>query len=100
LKTAIDWLSRPPQECRLRKKPVGLIGASSGESGTIRAQLALRQVFVYLDGYVMAQPEFRLARAGEKCDENGVLRDEEQRRRLAAFIVALVGWARLVTPAH
>ncbi len=97
LKNAIDWVSRPPKDCGLRKKPLGIVGASSGESGTMRGQLAIRQVFVYLDAYVMAQPEFRLPKAGEKCDESGVLQDEEQRRRLAAYVAALVDWARLVT---
>jgi chromate reductase, NAD(P)H dehydrogenase (quinone) len=99
LKNAIDWVSRPPKTCGIRKKPVGIIGASSGESGTIRSQLALRQVFVYLDAYAMVQPEFRLPRAAEKCDETGLLVDGEQRERLRAYIVALVDWARLVTPA-
>jgi chromate reductase len=98
LKNAIDWVSRPPKTCGMRRKPVGIIGASSGESGTMRSQLALRQVFVFLDAYVLAQPEFRLPRAGEKSDENGVLIDEEQRERLRAYIAALVAWARLVTP--
>jgi len=98
LKNAIDWVSRPPKTCGMRKKPVGIVGASSGESGTMRGQLAIRQVFVYLDSYVMAQPEFRLPRAGEKTDESGKLIDEEQRERLRAYLAALVDWARLVTP--
>jgi chromate reductase len=97
LKNAIDWVSRPPKTCGMRRKPVGIIGASSGESGTMRGQLAIRQVFVFLDSYVMAQPEFRLPRAGDKSDESGKLVDEEQRERLRAYIVALVEWARLVT---
>jgi chromate reductase, NAD(P)H dehydrogenase (quinone) len=99
LKNAIDWVSRPPKTCGIRKKPVGVIGASSGESGTMRSQLALRQVFVYLDAYAMVQPEFRLPRAGEKCDANGVLTDEEQKERLRVYLAALVDWARLVAPA-
>jgi chromate reductase, NAD(P)H dehydrogenase (quinone) len=99
LKNAIDWLSRPPKDCGLRKKPLGIVGASSGESGTMRGQLAIRQVFLFLDAYVMAQPEFRLPKAGEKCDQDGVLRDEEQRQRLAAYVAALVDWAKVVNPA-
>jgi chromate reductase len=98
LKNAIDWASRPPKTCCLRGKPAGIVGASSGESGTMRAQLALRQVFVFTDTLVMAQPEFRLPNAGEKCDANGDLTDQEQRERLRAYLVALVGWARRVTP--
>lgn len=98
LKNAIDWVSRPPKTCGMRRKPVGIVGASSGESGTMRGQLAIRQVFVFLDSYVMGQPEFRLPKAGEKSDQTGKLVDEEQRERLRAYIAALVDWARLLTP--
>ena len=96
LKNAIDWASRPPKTCGFRKTPVGIIGASSGGSGTMRGQLAIRQVFVFLDSYVMAQPELRVTNAGRRFDESGVLIDAELRERLRAYIVALVDWARLV----
>ena len=97
LKNAIDWVSRPPKTCSLRKKPVGIIGASSGESGTMRGQLAIRQVFVFLDAYVMAQPELRVPNAGPRFDAEGTLIDEELRERLRAYLAALVAWTRLVT---
>ena len=80
----------------LRGKPIGIIGASTGEGGTIRAQLALRQVFVLTDSLVMVQPELRVAGAALKFDAEGTLVDAELRRRLAAFVEALVDWARLV----
>jgi chromate reductase len=96
LKNAIDWASRPPKTCSFRKKPLGIIGASSGESGTIRGQLAIRQVFVFLDSYVMSQPELRVTNAGQRFDAAGVLIDEELRERLRVYMAALVDWARLV----
>ena len=96
LKNAVDWASRPPKTCCLRGKAAGIVGASSGESGTMRAQLALRQSFVFTGTLAMVQPEFRLPRAGEVCDETGLLVDAEQRERLRAYLVALVEWARLV----
>ncbi|MBN1631174.1 MAG: NAD(P)H-dependent oxidoreductase [Thermoleophilia bacterium] len=99
LKNAVDWVSRPPKLSPLRKKPVGIIGASSGESGTMRGQLALRQVFVFLDSYVMSQPELRVTNAGQRFDADGVLTDEDLRERLRAYVVALVEWARLVSGA-
>jgi chromate reductase len=98
LKNAIDWVSRPPKTCPLRKKPVGIVGASSGESGTMRGQLALRQVFVFLDSYVMAQPELRVTNAGQRFDANGVLIDQELCERLCAYLGALNNWAHLVRP--
>jgi len=96
LKNAIDWVSRPPKTCALRKKPVGIMGAAGGESGTIRSQLALRQVFVYTDSYVMAQPELRVAKASGSFDAEGRLIDEALRERLGLFLYALADWARMV----
>src|SRR5690242_6672036 len=37
-KNAIDWASRPPDQSPLRGKPVGVMGASTGQFGTVRAQ--------------------------------------------------------------
>jgi chromate reductase len=96
LKNALDWASRPPQTSVLRKKPVGIVGASGGRSGTMRSQLALRQVFVFTGSYVMPQPEFLLADAAQKCDADGSLVDEETRDRLRTFLAALVDWTRMV----
>src|ERR1043166_6742410 len=47
LKNAIDWASRPSNQSPLQKKPAALMGASGGQMGTARAQLALRQSFVF-----------------------------------------------------
>lgn len=96
LKNAIDWASRPSKASCLRGKPIGIIGASGGDSGTIRSQLALRQVFVQTNSLVMVQPELRVAQAGQKFDAAGNLLDTELRERLRAFVAALVEWAWLV----
>ena len=96
LKNAIDWASRPPKTSPLRQKPVGIMGASGGESGTMRAQLALRQVFVFTGSYALVQPEFRVPNASQKFNAEGKLVDEDLRERLRAFVAALVDWARLV----
>jgi len=96
LKNVLDWASRPPKTCCLRRKPIGIMGCSGGESGTIRGQLALRQMFVFTDSYVMLQPELRVPKAGERFDENGKLVDADLRERLGLFLFALVDWARTV----
>ncbi len=96
LKNALDWASRPPKTCCLRQKPIGIMGCSSGESGTMRSQLALRQMFVFTDSYAMLQPELRVPRAGEVFDAAGRLTDEAIRERLGLFLRALADWARLV----
>jgi chromate reductase, NAD(P)H dehydrogenase (quinone) len=96
LKNALDWASRPPKTCCLRRKPIGIMGCSSGDSGTIRGQLALRQMFVFTDSYAMLQPELRVPRAGESFDQDGKLVDAALRERLGLFLFALVDWARTV----
>ena len=96
LKNALDWASRPPRTSVLCKKPIGIVGASGGRSGTMRSQLALRQVFVFTGSYAMPQPEFLLPFAGEKCDANGDLVEAETREHLRGFLAAFVEWVRLV----
>jgi chromate reductase, NAD(P)H dehydrogenase (quinone) len=94
LKNAIDWASRPPKDTPLRGKPVGLVGASRGRSGTVRAQLHLRQVFIFTESYVMLRPEVLVQMAPEKFDDAGRLTDETTREFLRKHLEALVGWAR------
>lgn len=94
LKNALDWASRPPKTCCLRQKPIGIMGCSSGDSGTMRSQLALRQMFVFTDSYAMLQPELRVPNAGLCFEEAGKLVDEALRERLGLFLNALVEWAK------
>src|SRR5918992_4286901 len=53
LKNAIDWASRPSGNCVLNREAAAIMGCSPGLGGTIRAQHALRQSFVFTDTYVM-----------------------------------------------
>lgn len=57
LKNAIDWGSRPYGQNHWDKKPAAILGASIGNIGTFGAQHHLRQVFAYLNMYVLGQPE-------------------------------------------
>jgi chromate reductase len=93
LKNAIDWASRPPQWA-LRHKPVALMGATPGGFGTVRAQLALRQVFVFTDSYVLPKPEVWVSRAREHFDEDGNLTDDAIRPELRGLLSALAAWTR------
>ena len=49
LKNAIDCASRPYGDSAWAGKPVAVMGASVGLFGTVRAQLQLRQCFVFLN---------------------------------------------------
>ncbi|MBI4279216.1 MAG: NAD(P)H-dependent oxidoreductase [Armatimonadetes bacterium] len=97
LKNAIDWASRPWPNSVLRYKPAAIMGASGGTSGTVRAQLALRQVFLYTETYVMLKPELHVPGGREKFDAEGTLKDEPTRERLRAHVEALAAWAHRLT---
>jgi chromate reductase, NAD(P)H dehydrogenase (quinone) len=90
LKNAIDWASRPPATTPLRGKPVGIVGSSIGMSGSMRAQYHLRQILLYSNNPVLAQPEVLIPKAKERFDDELRLVDESTRELLRAFGVALV----------
>ena len=92
LKNALDWVSRPVATAPLRGKPVGLIGAASGMSGTIRAQTHMRQMLVFSDTPCLAQPEVLIPRAHERFDAEGRLVDEPTRALLARFASAMIAF--------
>lgn len=76
LKNALDWASRPMGSAVLNGKVVAFAGASTSQLGTVRAQLALRQMFFGLGADVVAQPEVLVFRAHERFDDAGNLVDE------------------------
>jgi chromate reductase len=98
MKNAIDWATRPANTSPLRGKPVGLVSASIGMSGGMRAQYHLRQIFVYTDSPVMSQPEVLIPRSNERFDAEGRLTDESTRELLAKFGAAMVTWVKRFRP--
>jgi chromate reductase len=94
LKNAVDWASRPPQDAALAGKPVGIIGASPGQTGSARGQSQLRQAFEFTNSYCMPQPELLVFRAHEKFDAEGRLTDEPTGRYLMRYLGAFADWIR------
>jgi chromate reductase len=92
LKNAIDWLSRPARQSVLDRKPVAMMGASPGMTGTARAQEQIRQVFAATNTLLMPQPEVLVARAADKFDAAGRLTDEPTRAFLAKFLERFAEW--------
>ena len=92
LKNAIDWASRPAGKSVLNRKPAAIMGCSPGLGGTIRAQHALRQSFVFTDTYVMVQPEIKIPSAAPLFDTAGKLTDETTRQHLKKFLDAFAVW--------
>lgn len=93
LKNTIDWVSRPPNQ-PLSGKPLAIMGASPGMLGTARAQMALRQVFVFTNLLAINKPEVLVARAHEKFDAEGKLTDETTRKLIGELLAGLAAWTR------
>src|SRR5437773_11350936 len=98
LKNAIDWASRPPSDSVLAGKPTALLGASPGRTGTARAQLALRQSFVFTQTPVLPGPEVLVAEAHEKFAPDGTLRDEATREHVRELVQRVVRWTERLRP--
>jgi chromate reductase len=94
LKNAIDWASRPAREAVLSGKPIGIMGASTGQGGTARAQSHLRDGLTYTNGLVLPLPEVLVGLAGQKFDDDGNLLDEETRQYVRDLLVGLAAWTR------
>jgi chromate reductase len=62
------------------------MGAASGNLGTVRAQLALRQMLVWTDSVPVVKPEIYVFGAAERFDESGRLCDQAT----GAFLVELL----------
>ena len=92
LKNAIDWASRPAGKTPLNRKSAALMGCSPGLGGTIRAQHALRQSFVFTETHVMSQPEIKIPSAAPLFDSSGELTDENSRDHVKKFLEAFAVW--------
>jgi chromate reductase, NAD(P)H dehydrogenase (quinone) len=92
LKNAIDWASRPAGKSPLNRKPAAIMGCSPGLGGTIRAQHALRQSFVFTDTYAMLQPEIKIPSAAPLFDASSKLTDENTRQYVKKFLDAFAIW--------
>jgi chromate reductase len=100
LKNAIDWASRPAGQSPLEGKPTAVMGASPGMGGTARAQLALRDSFVFTKTPVVPGPEVLVARAPERFDEEGRLTDEPTREFVTDLLDRLVDYAQRFKDNH
>ena len=97
LKNVFDWLSRM-SPMPLSGKPLAMMGASYGMSGTMRAQLQFRQVMIYLDVRVLNKPEVLIPSAYEgKFNENGDLVDEGSKKHIKKMLLAFEDFVKINT---
>ncbi|MGH8190985.1 MAG: NADPH-dependent FMN reductase [Rhodanobacteraceae bacterium] len=92
LKNAIDVCSRPYGTNAFDGKPGAVIGTSAGAMSTALAQQHLRNVCVFLDIYLMAQPETFVRYKDGLFAGDGSVADESVRKFLAGFVDKYLAW--------
>jgi chromate reductase len=94
LKNAIDWISRPYGQTSFASKPVGIVGSSTGPTGTAVAQADLRRIMLFQNAKVLGQPEVYVANAGEVFDETGTLKSERWEKNFREYMAAFDAWIK------
>ena len=95
LKNVIDWLSRPPLDAVLVRKPVAIMGAG-GRLGSARAQYHFRQVCACLSMLPLPRPEVFVLAAWEKFGPDGQLNNDADQKQVRDLLTTLADWARLL----
>lgn len=90
LKNLIDWASRPYGDSAWQGKPVAVMGASPGRLGTVRAQMALRGCFLFLNMQPVQSPEVFVGSAADKFDAEGNFTDEEGKKVVVKLLEELI----------
>jgi chromate reductase len=97
LKNAVDWASRPtPATSPLARKPVAVIGASTGSFGAVWAQAELRKA-LGLAGARVLDHELAVPAAHEAFRADGRLLRGGSKRRLREILAAIVSEVRGVS---
>lgn len=89
LKNLIDWASRPADDSSLKHKPVAILGAAPTAFGTVRAQLSLRQSFLWTDSIVVAKPEVMVFGAASRFDDDLRLTDDTTKDLVGTLLHSL-----------
>jgi chromate reductase len=95
LKNALDWASRAPERA-LNDKAVAIVGATPGRWGTVRSQLALRQMLLFPGCRVLPSPMLLIPEARSLFDADGNLTDAATRTQLIGVLEAFAVWIRQV----
>lgn len=95
-KNGIDWLSRPSSEIPrvFGGKPIALIGASSGNFGTVLSQSAWFPVLKALGANLWPGGQMLVSRAQTVFGDGGVLKDAAIHEQLGHFMQGFVDFVR------
>ena len=90
LKNALDWASRPWGQNSFTGKPVALMGASIGTTGTAMAQQHLRNILAHFSAPTLGKPETFFHFNPAAFGQDGSLQDDAQPAVLGGFVNAAV----------
>lgn len=92
MKNALDVGSRPYGQSKWNGKPGAIVSSSmSALAGTL-ANHALRQSMVFLNVYMMQQPEAYIGNSWELFDEQNNLKKEDTKKFLKNWVDAFAEW--------
>lgn len=96
LKNAIDWATRPPhdRERIFGGRPVAIIGATPGQSGTLLAQDAWVSIFHAIGARLWSGGRLAVSGASRLFDADGTLTDAATQERVAKFVAGFAASLR------
>lgn len=92
MKNALDVASRPYGQNKWGGKPGAIVSSSMSLLGGEGANLMLRQPMVFLNVYIMQQPEAYIGNSWELFDEQNNLKNEDTRTFLQNWVNAFAEW--------
>ncbi len=97
LKNAIDIASRPYGDSAWQGKPGAVVTLSPGAIGGFGANHHLRQMMVFLDVPMLAQPEAYVGGAAKLFAEDGTITVDATREFIVKFLNAFAHWIDRLT---
>ena len=97
LKNAIDIASRPYGDSAWRGKPGAVVTLSPGAIGGFGANHHLRQMMVFLDVPMLAQPEAYVGGAAKLFADDGTIAVDATREFIVKFLNAFAHWIDRLT---
>lgn len=92
MKNALDVASRPYGQSKWNGKPGAIASSSMSAMAGEGANLALRHPMVFLNIYMMQQPEVYIGNSWELFDEQNNLKNEGTKKFLKSWIDAFAEW--------
>ncbi len=92
MKNALDVSSRPYGQNKWGGKPGAIVSSSMSALGGESANHALRQPMVFLNVYMMQQPEAYIGNSLQLFDENNSLKNDDTRKFLQSWVNAFAEW--------